>query len=239
MIAVNETIEEYQKGYQYCDEVYRCLYCEQTYEEGYIYPIDGKQAVAKKAIVHHLNTQHAGALGSLIAQRKEISGLSEIQQEILELFARQLSDSVIAQRLGISTSTVRNHRFKLREKEKQAKVFLSIMSLLRDEPFIPPHRGARMMDERYHITPAERTKVLATYFTKDGRLTSLPSKEKRKVIVLGKIIEGFDASKNYSEAAVNEILLLVHEDYVTLRRYLIEYGFMNRTKDGKSYWVID
>ena len=96
-----------------------------------------------------------------------------------------------------------------------------------------------MIDERYHITPEERNKVLITYFTEEGRLSSLPSKEKRKVIVLTKIVERFDTSKNYSEAAVNEILQLVNEDYVTLRRYLIEYGFMNRTKDGKSYWVID
>ncbi|EOH90227.1 DUF2087 domain-containing protein [Enterococcus pallens] len=236
---MDETIEDYQNGYRYQAGIFSCLYCKQQYEEGYIYPIDDKQAVAQRAMIHHLNTEHAGALGSLIAQRKEISGLSEIQQEILELFARKLSDSVIAQRMGISTSTVRNHRFKLREKEKQAKVFLSIMSLLNEEPFIPPHRGARMIDERYHITPEERNKVLATYFTEEGRLTSLPSKEKRKVIVLTKIVERFDTSKNYSEAAVNEILQLVNEDFVTLRRYLIEYGFMNRTKDGQSYWVVD
>ncbi|MEO1770655.1 DUF2087 domain-containing protein [Candidatus Enterococcus ferrettii] len=236
---MDETIEDYQKGYRYHDGIFACLYCDQQYEEGYIYPVEDRQATAQRAMLQHLNTKHAGALGSLIAQRKEISGLSEVQQEILELFARRLSDPVIAQRLGISTSTVRNHRFKLREKEKQAKVFLSIMSLLNDEPFIPPHRGARMIDERYHITPAERNKVLATYFTDNGRLSSLPSKEKRKVIVLTKIIEHFDASKNYSETAVNDILQLVNDDYVTLRRYLIEYGFMNRTKDGKSYWVVD
>lgn len=236
---MDETVKDYQNGYNYQDGIFSCLYCEQQYEDGYIYPVDGKQAVAQRAMIHHLNTDHEGALGSLIAQHKEISGLSEIQQEILALFARQLSDSVIAQRLGVSTSTVRNHRFRLREKEKQAKVFLSIMSLLNEDPFIPPHRGARMIDERYQITPEERNKVLTTYFTEEGCLSSLPSKEKRKVIVLTKIVERFDTSKNYSEAAVNEILQLVNEDYVTLRRYLIEYGFMNRTKDGKSYWVID
>lgn len=115
---MDKTIKDYQNGYRYQSGIFSCLYCEQQYEDGYIYPVDGKQAVAQRAMIHHLNTDHEGALGSLIAQHKEISGLSEIQQEILALFARQLSDSVIAQRLGVSTSTVRNHRFRLREKEK-------------------------------------------------------------------------------------------------------------------------
>ncbi|WP_410979251.1 DUF2087 domain-containing protein, partial [Cobetia sp. SIMBA_158] len=28
-----------------------------------------------------------------------------------------------------------------------------------------------------------------------------------------------------------------HEDFVALRRYLIEYGLMERTADGAAYWV--
>ena len=27
------------------------------------------------------------------------------------------------------------------------------------------------------------------------------------------------------------------EDYVTVRRNLIEYGFLDRTADGRTYWV--
>ena len=47
----------------------------------------------------------------------------------------------------------------------------------------------------------------------------------------------FDPKKNYSEAAVNDVLKQAITDYVTVRRYLIEYGFMQRTKDGKTYWL--
>ncbi|MGL4819053.1 MAG: DUF2087 domain-containing protein [Bacilli bacterium] len=35
---------------------------------------------------------------------------------------------------------------------------------------------------------------------------------------------------------MNEIIRAVYEDFVTVRRALIEYGFIDRTKDGKAYW---
>ena len=71
----------------------------------------------------------------------------------------------------------------------------------------------------------------------DGRVTNWPSKEKRKLIILSEIFKGFDPQKNYSETAVNEILKQHVEDYVTVRRNLIEYGFLDRTADGRTYWV--
>ena len=77
-------------------------------------------------------------LNALLSLSREQTGLSESQQEILSLFAQGLSDAVIAQRLGISNSTVRNHRFKLKEKERQAKVFLSIMAHLEEQDFVLP-----------------------------------------------------------------------------------------------------
>ena len=50
-------------------------------------------------------------------------------------------------------------------------------------------RGGIMVDERYVITEAEREKVLKTI--SEGRIT-LPSKEKRKIIILQYIIGKFD-----------------------------------------------
>ena len=39
------------------------------------------------------------------------------------------------------------------------------------------------------------------------------------------------------EKEVNEILKTVYTDYVMLRRYLIELGYMDRNKDGSTYWL--
>ena len=93
-----------------------------------------------------------------------------------------------------------------------------------------------MVDERYVMTQTERDKVLRTYL-KDGRMSLLPGKEKKKLVVLQYVMERFETSRNYTEKEVNEIIRTIVDDYVTVRRYLIEYGFMDRKRDGSAYWV--
>ena len=94
-----------------------------------------------------------------------------------------------------------------------------MMNLLESEVYLPPHIGSKMVDERYQITVSEeKTIIIANYFTEDGRLRQFPSKEKRKIIVLGEIAKQFEPAKNYSEKAVNEILNRFIADFVTLRR---------------------
>lgn len=44
--------------------------------------------------------------------------------------AEGISDKEMAKSLGVAPSTIRNHRYKLREKEKQARLFLTMMDLL-------------------------------------------------------------------------------------------------------------
>ncbi|KAF1297583.1 LytTR family transcriptional regulator [Enterococcus sp. JM4C] len=230
-------IDEYIQGYSFSEQHYHCLFCSATFEEGLIYPADTLLQSAERAIKQHVQKQHAGALQALLALPRATSGLSETQQEMMNLFAQEISDTVIAQRLEISTSTVRNHRFKLKEKERQARVFLAMMTLLSIETAPLPHVGAKMIDERYQITEEEKVRVSQTYIDENGFVKQFPSKEKRKIIILGEAVKRFDRNKNYSEAAVNTILKQMFDDHVTVRRYLIEYGFMNRTKDGQTYWL--
>ena len=71
----------------------------------------------------------------------------------------------------------------------------------------------------------------------DGPLSVFPSKQKKKVTVLRHLLKRFDVRREYTEKEVNEILKTAYPDYVTLRRYLIEYGFMGRVRDGSRYWV--
>ena len=108
-----------------------------------------------------------------------------------------------------------------------------------DHKFIHFHKGATMVDDRYAITEAEKKKVLSTYFKEglDGHLDKFPSKEKRKLIVLQNIMNHFELNTVYSEKEINHILKPVYSDFVTIRRYLIEYGFMERSKDGAEYWI--
>ncbi|EOL42067.1 DUF2087 domain-containing protein [Enterococcus phoeniculicola] len=230
-------IADYKEGFTFSDQHYQCLFCGESFEEGVIYKDGELQQTAARAIKRHVATQHDGVLTALLSLPRSFSGLSETQQEVFTLFAQGISDTVIAQRMGISTSTVRNHRFKLKEKERQARVFVAMMSLLSIATPPLPHEGATMIDDRYQITEAERKRVIQTYVDENGFVQQFPSKEKRKIIILGETVKKFDRQKNYSEQAVNEILKQMFTDYVTVRRYLIEYGFMQRTKDGQTYWV--
>jgi hypothetical protein len=41
----------------------------------------------------------------------------------------------------------------------------------------------------------------------------------------------------YTEKQINALLTEVHPDYATLRRSLVEYGFMRRERGGGDYWL--
>jgi len=66
----------------------------------------------------------------------------------------------------------------------------------------------------------------------------VPAREKRKFILLGMIIHFFKKDYMYTEKEVNEILKPMSKDYVDLRRFLIDYKFLDRKTDGSAYWVI-
>ena len=156
-----------------------------------------------------------------------------------------MTDQEVARELGTgSTSTIRNHRFLLREKHKQAKVFFAIMELLEKKisaknSFIDIPRSSRQVDERFAVTEEEQGQIIAAYFKQgvSGPLDLFPAKEKKRAVILKHILQRFQPDKFYTEKEVNNILKPIFEDYVMLRRYLIDYGFMGRKYDGSSYWV--
>jgi hypothetical protein len=131
------------------------------------------------------------------------------------------------------------------EKERQAKVFLVLMELLKEKDhrapnFLNIHKTATMVDDRYRITQEESEKLIKKYFPHgpQGPLSTFAMKEKSKLVVLRVIAARFEAGRIYDEKEVNEILKTVYEaDYVTLRRYLIEYGFLDRKPDCSQYWL--
>lgn len=243
----NASIDEIKRGFVYVDEseAFVCLICGKSFTKGIIYQDENVLYEAEKYTALHLRKEHGSMFEYLLNLDKKITGLTEHQKNLLNLFQQGYSDQEIVKLLeGGSTSTIRNHRFVLREKEKQAKVFLAIMGLLegksgKRQKLISVHRTATMVDDRYAITEDENEKVLKHYFKEglDGGLSAFPTKEKRKLIVLKHIVKRFEANRTYTEKEVNETLKSIFHDYVTIRRYLIEYGFMDRNKDCSAYWL--
>lgn len=90
----------------------------------------------------------------------------------------------------------------------------------------------------YLYSEKERNQVI-TNFMKDGRVIHIPSKEKKKYILLHDFIKGLDKERIYTEQEINTELLKRYSasDYVEQRRYLITFGLLKRTADGAQYWL--
>jgi hypothetical protein len=227
-------------------ESYYCLICGEQFEEGVVYPIEKRFFEAHKAVKVHISSIHNSILDYLLQLDKKATGLTDLQKQLIEAFASGKSDAETVKLTGGgSASTIRNHRFALKEKAKQAKLFLAIMELMdgglpTGAKFIPVHRNAPQVDERYALTQDDYNALLSKYLPHglEGPLTGLPRKEKRKAALLRHIATSFKKSRKYKEPEVNEILKrFMDEDYVTLRRYLVDYGFLSRESDGSVYWL--
>jgi len=74
---------------------------------------------------------------------------------------------------------------------------------------------------------AERAKVVRDFFDGD-RLKQIPAQRKKRVVVLQHLLTRFDPNRDYTEREVSEILKAAHDDFATLRRELVDYGYMTR-----------
>lgn len=81
--------------------------------------------------------------------------------------------------------------------------------------------------------PAEVARILDQAF-RDGRLVQLPTKESKRLVVLDHIAQRFEPGERYTEKQVNASLSEIHADTATLRRDMVDFGFMDRA-DGE-YW---
>lgn len=240
------TLRELIDGYAGGESGYKCLFCMETFKKGYVYPHGTELVDAKRAMRNHIEKAHTSSFNALLALGKKGTGLSDTQRALLGYFYEGLSDKEIRPLAGnVSLSTIRNHRFMLREKARRAKVFLALMSMLEGGSRPPGSRfieipGSKSADdERFAITEAEFRKIVSRNFPEgpDGMLSRFPKKQKHKVAVLIQILKRFDPSRRYSQFEVNGILATAHEDYTTLCRYMIDYGFLGRKRDGSEYWV--
>jgi hypothetical protein len=79
----------------------------------------------------------------------------------------------------------------------------------------------------------DAARVLRTFF-RGGRLTSIPTQQSKKRVVLDRLAQEFDVGARYSERQVNAILRRFHDDVAALRRYLVDEGFLSRA--AGEYW---
>lgn len=76
----------------------------------------------------------------------------------------------------------------------------------------------------------ERTQTIAR-FMKEGRLLSFPAQYKRQLFILEEVAKVFEPGKSYPEREVDAILKDIYEyDHATLRRYLVDHKFLERSQ---------
>ena len=226
-------------------DAYICNVCGERFQDGQVYPVGGQFFTPEHAAKHHVEDAHGGSAAVLIQSDTKYNSLTDNQKDLLSRFAAGQSDREIAKALSISEATVRRQRFNFREKAKQAKHYLATYEQVFEtegkDTLMPIHNQAVFLDDRYVITEQERERILKNAFSSMNPpvLKTFPAKEKKKVVILAVIAGQFEKGKRYTEAQVNQIIKPVFDDFVTIRRFLITYGFMSRTKNGSEYWLTE
>jgi hypothetical protein len=94
--------------------------------------------------------------------------------------------------------------------------------------------GHRLGQEGRRGSLALSEEAVLRAFVKDGRITAMPAKRSKRLALLDHVAGLFDVGVHYSEHDVNRILRTMFDDYVALRRYLIDEGFLDRANG--EYW---
>lgn len=241
------------RGYSYDEgsQKYICHVCGKVFEQGEIFRFNNRFYDAGKMIKLHIEHEHSDMLNALVDNPKKYTGITDNQKKLLMMIAAGMTDNEIAKELGVAPGTVRHQKFMFREKAKQAKLFLAIYEFAIssytkikqktevNREAVKIHKGATMIDDRYSVTNEEEEKILNNFFIslEPLKLKTFSAKEKNKIIILRRIAAQFDKERRYTEKEVNAVLDAIYDDFATIRRYMIEYGFMQRTKDCREYWL--
>jgi biotin operon repressor len=145
--------------------------------------------------------------------------------------ARELADEV-----GIPVASVRRHLSRLTAAgvaavDADRRTYRLLPEALRRAATeVGPARDAGLA---LGAIDGEEESVLRAYF-RGGRLREIPAKLSKRRIVLTRLAIEFEIGVGYPERAVNAALKRYNDDYATLRRYLVDEGFLSR--EGGTYW---
>jgi len=159
------TTEELKQGYKSYPSHFTCLLCGENFNQGEIYPINNAFFDAEKATQTHVATAHPDIFEYYLNFGKVYTGLSEGHTELAKLFYKGHTDKEIIEITNAnSVSTIRNQRFAIREKYKQAKILIALVELMEEKmhqqkqerKLVDFHPSATCVDERFAITQGEK-----------------------------------------------------------------------------------
>jgi DNA-binding HxlR family transcriptional regulator len=160
----------------------------------------------------------------------ELAGLVELSEPTVSHHIRTLRDAGL-----LNLRMAGNQRF-YRLNPKKLAQFKAMVATIE----VMPEEQERAVSDNAWIDALdwdeEDKKVLRTY-TKDGQITDLPTKDKKCVVIMRWLATKFQPDLRYTEKQVNAILTEFFADYASLRRMLVDFGFMRRERGGGDYWL--
>ena len=180
-------------------------------------------------------------LDKVVAYHKALADPTRIRMLIL-LAGGELNGGELAERLSVTPATITHHATKLREaslinerREKNTIYFSLNHYFIRNNAgaaaeliYRRTDEGGETMEEK---NEALRAAVIRNFFTADGRLKSIPSQLKKKLIALEHMVTQLEKGRTYSEKEINTFIKRYHDDFATLRREFIMHQYMFRDQE--------
>jgi DNA-binding transcriptional ArsR family regulator len=178
----------------------------------------------------------------LLTALKALSDASRLRIVGLLADGRRMAVEQLAASLSLTPATVVHHLRKLRDAglvESHARppymdyslrlgrlgqIGADLHRMEREQTGLP---AANDVVHPKWATPAD-VRVLRAFFEGDT-LTSIPAQHSKRLVVLRQLAETvFEKKRKYPEKEVNQLLAVRHPDAASLRRYLVDEGFMSR-----------
>ena len=169
---------------------------------------------------------------------KSLSDMSRLRI-VQSLTKGEMYTELLAERLGLTPSTVSFHMKKLEDaglvvsrKEQYYTVYSLNRNMLETSLLDAAASEPEEIDEQQKREREYRQKVIDTFF-EYGKLKAIPVQRKKKLICYEVIAERFVPGKVYSEKEPNDLIGPIHEDYCTIRRDMISEKILSR--NGSEY----
>lgn len=168
------------------------------------------------------------------------------------LHRHETSVKALAENLGLTEPTVSHHLSKLRAagfvtlradgNHHQYSINAEALARFKAQVAELELAESTVLEAANHawieaLEASPEAKAVLRAYTFAGRLRQYPSKEVKLLIVLDWIASAFELGRKYTEAEVNAIIQGFYDDFATLRRDLIDFGYLRRERGGQTYWL--
>jgi hypothetical protein len=167
---------------------------------------------------------------------------------------KEYSVNELAEKLSLSDPTISHHLARLREARlvtlrmagnqrfyrTNASGLARFKALAMEIEKLPPEPIQAEEDNTWIAAlgwSAEDAQILRGH-TAGKKLTRLPTGPKKTAVILRWLATLFEPNRLYSEPEVNAVIKTAYaDDYVSLRRDLVDFGYLRRERGGGKYWL--